>query len=138
MTGALEPAVPGALVPARPALRPRCFPGCSRLDGHDGRDAGACMKDGAVLCLPPEGDLAGAIRQALTSFIACELHVHVSVNHWLTQEIDPPAPPGPADFYGTGVVSRLPAIPVIIDGSMPEREWELRLMDGSILWKGRI
>jgi hypothetical protein len=29
--------------------RPRCLPGCDRLDGHDGRDAGACMKDGAEL-----------------------------------------------------------------------------------------
>lgn len=23
--------------------RPWCLPGCNRLDGHDGRDAGACM-----------------------------------------------------------------------------------------------
>ncbi len=29
--------------------RPHCLPGCGRLDGHDGRDPGACMKDGAVL-----------------------------------------------------------------------------------------
>ena len=30
---------------ARP-LRPYCLPGCDRLDGHDGRDPGACMRDG--------------------------------------------------------------------------------------------
>jgi hypothetical protein len=29
--------------------RPYCLPGCDRLDGHDGRDAGACMRDGKVL-----------------------------------------------------------------------------------------
>ena len=29
--------------------RPHCLPGCDRLDGHDGRDPGACMKDGAEL-----------------------------------------------------------------------------------------
>ena len=27
----------------------RCLPGCNRADGHDGRDEGACMRDGAVL-----------------------------------------------------------------------------------------
>jgi hypothetical protein len=26
--------------------RPYCLPGCNRLDGHDGRDAGACMGPG--------------------------------------------------------------------------------------------
>jgi hypothetical protein len=30
--------------------RPFCLPGCNRLDGHDGRDYGACMKDGKPLC----------------------------------------------------------------------------------------
>lgn len=29
--------------------RQHCLPDCNRLDGHDGRDAGACMKDGIVL-----------------------------------------------------------------------------------------
>lgn len=30
--------------------RPHCLPGCNRLDGHDGRDPGACMgADGEVL-----------------------------------------------------------------------------------------
>lgn len=33
--------------------RPCCLPGCDRLDGHDGRDAGACMKDGEVLTPGP-------------------------------------------------------------------------------------
>ncbi len=28
---------------------PYCLPGCDRLDGHDGRDPGACMGGGAVL-----------------------------------------------------------------------------------------
>jgi hypothetical protein len=35
----------GEWIPARP----HCLPGCERLDGHDGRDPGACMKDGAEL-----------------------------------------------------------------------------------------
>jgi hypothetical protein len=35
----------GEWIPARP----HCLPGCGRLDGHDGRDPGACMKDGAEL-----------------------------------------------------------------------------------------
>lgn len=35
----------GEWIPARP----HCLPGCERLDGHDGRDAGACMKDCAEL-----------------------------------------------------------------------------------------
>ena len=25
-----------------------CLPGCDRLDGHDGRDTGACMKNGTA------------------------------------------------------------------------------------------
>jgi len=29
--------------------REHCLPGCDRLDGHDGRDPGACMRDGEVL-----------------------------------------------------------------------------------------
>jgi len=29
--------------------RPHCLPGCNRLDGHDGRDPGACMGEGGVL-----------------------------------------------------------------------------------------
>lgn len=29
--------------------RPHCQPGCDRLDGHDGRDPGACMKNGQEL-----------------------------------------------------------------------------------------
>jgi len=29
--------------------RRNCLPGCKRLDGHDGRDEGACMGDGGVL-----------------------------------------------------------------------------------------
>ena len=29
--------------------RPHCLPGCDRLDGHDGRDEGACMHAGVVL-----------------------------------------------------------------------------------------
>ena len=33
--------------------RPYCLPGCDRLDGHDGRDAGACMRDGEVLTRGP-------------------------------------------------------------------------------------
>ena len=27
--------------------RPHCLPGCNRLDGHDGRDDGACMGPGS-------------------------------------------------------------------------------------------
>ena len=39
-----------------PAFRPHCLPGCDRLDGHDGRDIGACMRGGAVLyALRPSG-----------------------------------------------------------------------------------
>jgi hypothetical protein len=30
--------------------RPHCLPGCDRLDGHDGRDFGVCMRDGHALC----------------------------------------------------------------------------------------
>ena len=33
--------------------RPHCLPGCDRLDGHDGRDAGACMAGGTVLVPGP-------------------------------------------------------------------------------------
>lgn len=33
--------------------RPYCLPGCDRLDGHDGRDAGACMTAGEVLTPGP-------------------------------------------------------------------------------------
>ena len=29
--------------------RPTCLPGCNRIDGHDGRDEDACMRDGAPL-----------------------------------------------------------------------------------------
>jgi hypothetical protein len=29
--------------------RSNCLPGCNRLDGHDGRDQGACMRDGTVM-----------------------------------------------------------------------------------------
>jgi hypothetical protein len=29
--------------------RPYCLPGCDRLDDHDGRNTGACMKDGRVI-----------------------------------------------------------------------------------------
>ena len=32
-----------------PRPRQHCLPGCNRVDGHDGRDEGACMRDGAVL-----------------------------------------------------------------------------------------
>ncbi len=35
-----------------PFPREHCLPGCDRLDGHDGRDAGACMRGGAVLNVP--------------------------------------------------------------------------------------
>jgi hypothetical protein len=30
--------------------RPYCIPGCDRLDGHDGHDFGACMRNGKALC----------------------------------------------------------------------------------------
>lgn len=47
-SGAFYAAV--ALVTTRfPVPRPHCLPGCERLDGHDGRHPGACMKDGAEL-----------------------------------------------------------------------------------------
>jgi hypothetical protein len=29
--------------------RPHCLPGCDRIDGHDGRDPGACMGPGGIL-----------------------------------------------------------------------------------------
>ena len=32
--------------------RPHCLPGCDRLDGHDGRDPGACMSGGIPLDTP--------------------------------------------------------------------------------------
>ena len=32
-----------------PKPRPHCLPGCNRIDGHDGRDVDACMRDGAPL-----------------------------------------------------------------------------------------
>ena len=34
-------------------LRLYCLPGCERIDGHDGRDAGACMAGGTVLVPGP-------------------------------------------------------------------------------------
>lgn len=33
--------------------RQNCLPGCNRLDGHDGRDPGACMENGCVLVPGP-------------------------------------------------------------------------------------
>ena len=35
--------------PAAAGKDPYCLPRCNRLDGHDGRHAGACMLDGEVL-----------------------------------------------------------------------------------------
>lgn len=33
--------------------RPHCLPGCKRIDGHDGRDLGACLgADGEMLWAP--------------------------------------------------------------------------------------
>jgi hypothetical protein len=29
-----------------------CLPGCDRLDGHDGRDAGACVRDDGTVLMP--------------------------------------------------------------------------------------
>lgn len=37
--------------------RPYCLPGCNRLDGHDGRDAGACMGEGGEVLKPGPLDL---------------------------------------------------------------------------------
>ena len=34
--------------------RPHCLPGCDRLDGHDGRDDGACMGPGGVILRRPK------------------------------------------------------------------------------------
>jgi hypothetical protein len=34
-----------------------CLPGCDRLDGHDGRDAGACMGAGGGVLYPGPLDL---------------------------------------------------------------------------------
>ena len=36
----------------REAGRSYCLPGCDRLDGHDRRDPGACMRAGTVLSPP--------------------------------------------------------------------------------------
>jgi hypothetical protein len=36
----------------REAGRSYCLPGSDRLDGHDGRDPGACMRAGTVLSPP--------------------------------------------------------------------------------------
>lgn len=45
--------------------RPYCLPGCDRLDGHDGRDPGACMRDGTVLSPPGQrqGTLLARMRE---------------------------------------------------------------------------
>jgi hypothetical protein len=37
--------------------RPYCLPGCNRLDGHDGRDIGACMGAGGRVLYPGPLDL---------------------------------------------------------------------------------
>lgn len=37
--------------------RPYCLPGCDRFDGHDGRDAGACMGPGGEVLKPGPLDL---------------------------------------------------------------------------------
>ena len=38
--------------------RSHCLPGCDRIDGHDGRDFGACMRDGHALCTYCGGPLS--------------------------------------------------------------------------------
>lgn len=39
-----------------------CLPGCERLDGHDGRDPGACMRAGeAIEPVPAADPLAAAL-----------------------------------------------------------------------------
>ena len=44
--------------------RPHCLPGCDRLDGHDGRDDGACMGPGGVVLRRPwTGEQAQAWAQ---------------------------------------------------------------------------
>ena len=44
-----------------------CLPGCDRLDGHDGRDPGACMRAGAAI-EPARG--TGPIASALAEKVA--------------------------------------------------------------------
>jgi hypothetical protein len=43
--------------------RKHCVIGCDRLDGHDGRDAGACMENGSAIYRPwdtlPDGSVIG-------------------------------------------------------------------------------
>lgn len=41
----------------QPPARPWCLPGCERIDGHDGRDSGACTGEGGVVLTPGPLDL---------------------------------------------------------------------------------
>lgn len=38
-------------------VHPHCLPGCKRLDGHDGREAGACAGEGGKVLKPGPLDL---------------------------------------------------------------------------------
>lgn len=48
-----DPGAGTAMTAGRGAVRPWCLPECDRLDGHDGRDPGACMKGAAELTPGP-------------------------------------------------------------------------------------
>lgn len=44
--------------------RPHCLPGCDRLDGHDGRDPGACMSGGIPLeAAEPDAAIEADLRE---------------------------------------------------------------------------
>jgi hypothetical protein len=87
------------------AERPYCLPGCDRLDGHDGRDPGACMQGGAPLheCILPR--LPGCNRLdehecgPLCDGRMIEL-VPVKILSWARQE---------ADWAALGACSRQPS-----------------------------
>lgn len=46
-------------------MRPHCLPGCDRLDGHDGRESGTCMRNGTVIStgLPPNIGMPPGFRK---------------------------------------------------------------------------
>jgi hypothetical protein len=70
-----------------------CLPGCNRLDGHDGREASACMGEGGVVLTPGPLDL---VHRHPDIPVAVPVRREVGI---IAYDLEPPSqPPPPAEF----------------------------------------
>lgn len=67
-------------------VRPFCRTGCDRLDGHDGRDAGVCTRDGEVLEPGPPRDDRSAPGLPYKFFGMTPCFVSPDGEHWYQED----------------------------------------------------